>query len=309
MRPLVLLLIASLAGLAGVPNARAQAPPSAQQANELAREAKAKYDQGDWAGALALFESAEALAHSPVLLLYAARCQRNLGKLARARELLERVVAEKLASDAPAPFVNAQKDAAGDLQALEARIPKIIINRGEAPASWVVEIDGVRVERELEVEPGNHRVVAKEGGEMRFEREVAVAEGASVTVAVRAAGRAPGAMAPPDPHPDEASSAVLLVPGLVALGVGTVGVGIGVALRAMALETVSDVKDRCIEGRCLESDEAEIEDAETLQTASTILFVAGGALAATGVVLLIVLPGDDNGVAVGPGYLGLRGRF
>lgn len=292
--------------------ALAQPASDTQTAVALARDAKEKYDQGDWQGALELFEAAEAKAHSPVLLLYAARCNRNLGRLLRARELLTQVTSEALGPTPPSPFVTAQKDAAADLQALEARIPKLVIDRSAAPASWVVALDGDTVEtNEVEVDPGEHVVTAAGGA---FEKKVTALEGATVTVIVTPPSSPRPAPPPPPPAPvvpAPSDDALLLAPGLSLLGLGVIGLAVGVGLRVTALEKVSDVKDRCIGGSCLAADEAEIDDAVTLETVSTVLFAVGGAAAATGVVLLIVLPGggDDVSLDVRPGYLGLRGSF
>jgi tetratricopeptide (TPR) repeat protein len=312
-----LCLIALMGGTTLCPMmARAQPTAAAQRANDLAKEGKAKYDQGDWAGALALFESAEAVAHSPVLLLYAARCQRNLGRLGLALGLLRRVVDEQLPHDAAAPFVNAQRDAIGDLQALEPRIPKIIIDRSRAPASWVVAIDGAPADGDsVSVDPGAHVVTARADGVEQFRREISVAEASSATVEVLSAAAAPAPTATTQPDASAADvddDTGAYAAGFVVLGVGAAGVGVGVALRVMALQDVAAVKDRCVDNSCLTSDAAVIDEAETLQTVSTILFAVGGAAMATGVLLLVLLPGDDApsvALDVGPAYIGLRGAF
>lgn len=292
----------------------------AKEAVELAREAKQAFDQSQWRGALELFEKAEAKAHSPVLLLYAARCHRNLGELIAARQLYKRVVDEPLGPNAPAPFVAAQKDAADDLAELEGRIPVVVIDRASAPEDWRVTVDGVAVEGdEVPVDPGSHVVRAGDGA---FERRVVIDEGAQITVAIEASGAdakgapaaAPSNSGGPDVGPSDGGGfGASIGPGLIVLGVGAAGVGAGVALRVMALSKVSGVKERCEGNRCLAEDASEIETAETYQTVSTVLFAVGGAAVATGIVLLIVLPEDEEDASVGldlrPGYLGVSGRF
>ena len=260
----------------------------------IAAEAKGKYDQQQWAEALALFEKAEARAHSPVLVLYAARCHRNLGRLMKARALLATVVEEDLGAAPPPPFVTAQRDARSDLAALDSRIPRLIIDRSRAPRGWRITLDGTEVATEtVQVDPGEHVVVALDGGEERFRKVVRADDGGSVTVSVleQKQGAAPlprPVAAPATLTPDEGGDAIDLVPGLVVLGLGLAAVGVGVGLRVSALGKVSDVKDRCVDNSCLMSDAAVIEDAETLQNVSTVLFVVGGTAAATGIVLLVV---------------------
>ena len=122
---------------------------------------------------------------------------------------------------------------------------------------------------------------------------------------------------PPGPQPPPADEGggfgASIGPGLIVLGVGAAGVGVGVALRVVALGKVQGVKDRCEGNQCLAEDAEEIETAETFQTISTVLFAVGGAAVATGIVLLIVLPEDEDDASMGldvrPGYLGVTGRF
>jgi hypothetical protein len=307
-----------LAACAGLIAALALAVPAAAQpkgggtteAVTLAREAKEKYDQGKWAEALALFQKAEDSAHSPVLLLYAARCHRNLGQLVRARELYGKVGAETLAPNAPEPFRAAQRDAKSDLDVLEPRIPRLVIDRSRAPASWTLDLDGAAVASTNEpilVDPGAHVLVAKDGATETFKRQIDAREGERVPIVVEPAAKQRTAHDTPTPrqnaiNPDEtvvtSPSAVSYVPGAVLLTLGVGGLAAGVATRVIAFQKVDDVKSRCSGNRCLASDREEIESADTLQTVSTIAFAAGGAVAATGIILLIVLPMQDQKPAV-----------
>lgn len=284
----------------------------------LAKDAKAHYDRGEWAEALELFEQAEAQAHSPVLVLYAARCHRNLGHLVRARALLEKVANEELTPNSPSPFVNARNDARADLSALLPRIPKIAIDRSRVPNTWKIQIDGEpRQSSSVEVDPGAHLVTATADGTERFREEVEVAEGATATVTIVETATTPSPVPSPDPGPTQppsggepgGSSIADYAPGLSLLGVSVVTLAVGVIMRVIAIQNVNDVKERCVEGSCLREDETVIDDAVTFQTISTVLFAVGGAAMATGIVLLIVLPDDDTAVSIGPGGVGLRGVF
>ncbi len=81
----------------------------------------------------------------------------------------------------------------------------------------------------------------------------------------------------------------------------------------IAFQKVSDVKERCSGNVCLASDRDEIESADTFQTVSTVAFVVGGEAAATGIVLLVVLPAQRSGPSVSlrvqPGGVILEGAF
>lgn len=289
-----------------VPPASADEPDT-NAAVEKAREAREKYDRGDWAGALGLFEEADAKAHSPVLTLYSARCHRNAGHLLRARELYRRVVDEPLPAGASEPFARAKEDAAKDLGELLPRIPTLKIEVRGGPAA--VELDGIAAEvtaSGLPVDPGAHVIRALVGGREVDREEAAVPEGKTVTVTLDVApARAPAPGVPGDSRPRFL--------GPVGLGLGGAVLAAGVVTRAVAFDVIAGVRDRCIGNECLESDEAEVHRAEDLQAASTACFIAGGALAAAGVVLTIVAPETRRAAAASlvawPGGLSLTGSF
>jgi hypothetical protein len=296
------------------------AAPPAETAVSLAAEAKASYDRGAWAEALELFARAEEKAHSPVIVLYMARCHRNLGRLVEARDLYAKVASEELAPGAPEPFVTAKADAAEDLNALEPRVPRITISLVGIPQDAAVEVDGrvltpeERGERTM-LNPGAHTIRALRGGAEVARAEIQLAEGADEVVELRAATQAPLVpIAPEAPTTggDAQSSSGSLAPGLIVTGIGAVALGAGVVTRILAFQKVEDVKSRCVGGSCLAEDEAEIDSAVTLQTVSTICLVAGGAAVAAGIVLLVVAPGGDDpsvSVRVGPGGVMATGAF
>jgi hypothetical protein len=74
-----------------------------------------------------------------------------------------------------------------------------------------------------------------------------------------------------------------------------------------------DKNPNCVANQCLPSERDLVESYNRLRTISTIGFVAGGLLAAGGVVLLVVSPAStpERGVAlrVGPGLVSLKGSF
>ncbi len=319
-------LVTALVLALTVPAAAQQPKPDAAEAVALARGAKERYDQGNWTEALTLFEQAEAKAHSPVLLLYAARCHRNLGHLVRAREVYQRVATEQLAPNAPEPFKAAQRDAKGDLEALEPRIGRAAIDRKDAPSSWSVEIDGAAVSSSpVLLDPGPHVLVAKDAGTEKLRRDFLAREGETIELTVGPASPRPNGDLPPNrdpvkpepPRQDAERSpppAAVYAPGIVLVTLGAGGLAAGIATRVIAFQKVSDVKDRCDGNVCRLEDKAEIESAETFQTVSTGAFAVGGAMAATGIVLVVVLPmqaGGDGNVSLrfGPGSVTLTGTF
>jgi hypothetical protein len=99
----------------------------------------------------------------------------------------------------------------------------------------------------------------------------------------------------PPPSTTEGS----LVPGAIVLSIGAAGLIGGAITGGLALAKAAEIDDECggSQASCT-GDPAiisELEaDATTLGHASTGLFVAGGVIAATGIVLMIVRPGGGD---------------
>ncbi len=113
-------------------------PSSRDQARELAGKGLDALDAGDYATAVAHLERAEKLFHAITHLLYMARAQDKLGKLALAHQLYMLVLAEKLTNYAPEVFRDAQKSAHAEVDALRRRIPTVNVS---APTGAKVVID------------------------------------------------------------------------------------------------------------------------------------------------------------------------
>jgi len=98
--------------------------------------------------------------------------------------------------------------------------------------------------------------------------------------------------------------------GLVTAGVGVVGLGVGTAFGLVA-KSKNDASNSsgCNGNNCTSQAAATRRDALSAANVSTVAFVAGGVLAASGVVLWLAAPkGDaDQGVGVTPVALGAGG--
>lgn len=310
-------LVASLGIATLAAPASAQPKDDAAVARQLGREGIDLFARERWAEALEKLERAEAMYHAPTLLLYIARCRRNMGELVAARAHYEALVNEELPPDAPAQFRDAKDTAYRELRELDARIPSLLI-LGEV--SGAVTIDGREVEPSgpIRLDPGEH--VVSSGG---VEREVTLAEGAGI-VRLDLGGPAPeetpsdgGPGEPEEPREPDAlageGSDGPLWPGITAVAVGGAGLGLGVVTGVMAMTKADDIKSRCVDQRCLTADAEQGEQAEMLATVSTVGFVVGGALSAAGVVLILWRPGGDEGAEVAarviPNGLWLEGTF
>jgi hypothetical protein len=289
------------------------APAAAQAgdatvARNLGREGIELFEKERWEEALEKLTRAEAMFHAPTLLLYIARTRSNLGQLTAARADYQALIDEELPPDAPLQFRNAKDAAYKELLALEKRIPSLLIIV-EPGASVSLNGRPVDVSSPILLDPGEHTV---ESGEVR--RRVTLAEGDGVVrLQLDAAPDDPPPDAdPPEPAPHSTDGPIW--PGATVLGVGGLGLGLGLVTGLMAMSKTEDIKSRCIDDvHCLTSDAGLGNDAETLATISTVGFVVGGVLAATGIVLLVWRPGGetDDSVALraGPGGAWISGVF
>jgi hypothetical protein len=228
-----------------------------------------------------------------------------------------------------------RRDCAGWLDAAERAVPTVVLSARTADGADIVDV-AVRVDgaplvgkldgRALPVNPGPHAFHFQRPDGTSVDRQVVIKEGVQEqSVAVVFPG-APGvgaerepASAPvrpdwPGPAPTPSSSSLPTV-GLVVGAFGLVGLGAGGVLGGLALDDKN--KARCdASGTC---DPGYLGDARTLATGSTIAFIAGGALVATGAILILVAPKSD-GSTVGTltaapllgtnvGGIDLRGSF
>jgi hypothetical protein len=314
-RPVRTWLLASLLFLLAVPVFAQDAPPdgASDEAIALGEKALEEYGHGRHAAAYALFARAERLAHTPVFVLYMARCQRGLGRLLDARALYRRTAAEAVPEGAPAPLSEAVADAQRELAELEATIPSLRVRVDGTAADLTVTIDGARAAlgEAVALDPGAHVVTVRRAGEVMEERKVTLAAGDGVVEAVFVAG-AP-VPRPLDPEGDDEGG----VDGTVAAGAAILALGgasaiAGIVTGVLALDAASEVKDQCDETDCSRADDDLHDESLRLAHASTALFAIAGAAAITGTILLIVGLDDDDAPAtpeVGLGYAGLRVRF
>src|SRR5262249_12800966 len=126
------------------------------------------------------------LVPAPTLSLGLARAQVGLGRWIAAQETYNRLLRESVPANAPPAFAKALADARKELDALEPRIPSIVINV-TGPPTVEVAPDGQPVPRALvgvnrPVDPGDHVVRAQAQGLASVETKVKVAESKVETV-------------------------------------------------------------------------------------------------------------------------------
>jgi hypothetical protein len=320
-----LLAVAALVAVApGVARAEGGDGDARAAARARGEQGLSLYEQKRWAEAFTAFREADALYHAPTLTLFMGHCERSQGHLVEARALYARLASEPVPVAAPEQFRKAQAQARAEIDLLAGRVPKlIVVVTGANAAGARVEVDGVAVAgAELTagklLNPGAHTLVARATG-ASARRTVTLAEGEEerLELALVADGAAIAAPIDPGTEPMFARRGSL-VPGVVGLGAGVVGLSIGAITGAVASGKIGDIKSRCrtIDGaeHCLVADIPARDSAQTLITVSTIGLVAGGVALLAGTALIVLRPGGGPASArleidAGPAAIRLRGSF
>lgn len=277
---------------------------------------------GNCEDAIDKLQRAAALFAAPTIVEQLGACQVQVGKLVAGTENLQRVVRDKLAADAPKPFLEAQARARALLDSTLPRIAHLVIVLDAPPgAKPEVEVDGARVPLALigaqrPTDPGTREVVARAPGYLEARQSVHLDEGGEATVRLEL-----------EPDPDAARkdrggaspSSTKRTVSYVLFGVGGAAVATGSVLGILAATKKSDLDKKCPGGRCNEIYAGELHTARSLGTGSTIAFGVGAAAAIAGTYLFLTSgssspPAADQQagrphVWIGLGSAGLSGRF
>jgi hypothetical protein len=309
---LVALLALLAPAAAAIPSSASAQPAAGSEEKQAAAREKGKeglslYGAGKWQEAYEKLAEADKLYHAPTLVLYMARCQRQLGKLLAALDLYERVLDEVIPASAPQAFLDAKEIARTERKALMKLVPQLKITVAGVNAEAArVTLDGKPVatlNKEQLVNPGIHVVEAEAPGVAPTGETISLAEGGYGEVKLvleprsegegEGEGASGGGSAGPRPAISGGAGASegSLLPAGIAFAVGAIGLGLGAAAGAIALNNAADIKSRCVGNQCLASDKDEAATVEALGNLSTAGFAVCGAGIVAGVVLLLVRPG------------------
>ena len=286
---------------------------------------------GKYVEACPKFEASQQLDPGLGTMLNLAECYEKTGRTASAwAEYREAIPLARAAGS------KARQDLATErAQALQERLSTLTIRAisGEDPNVHLeVRRDGVALQEAelgspIPVDPGEHTIEAAAPGKQPWSSKVQVgADAAKVAVEIpplqAAAGGAttatpavtppPGGTSEPPADKPASSGSAQRTTGLVFGGVGLVGIGLGSFFGLQASSKWSDAKKKCTdypydcgaEGADLRS------SAHSAATVSTVAFVAGGALLATGLVLYFTAPKKQSvALAIGPGSAFVQGSF
>lgn len=288
--------------------AHADGPPS--EADRLFDEGKQAMLAADYPTACARFAASLRLEPGIGTRLWLADCYEKSGRLASAWRVFREAAAAAIEADDSRAQVAASRAAQ-----LEPKLARLILRVTDEPKGLEIRLDGVKLPREqwsvpIFVDRGRHEVRASAPGRPNVDRVVDVEhDGKShpVDLAFEASvDRPPSIPTVPTVWPTVGWS-------LVAAGAVSVGVGSWLGLRAKS--RYDDAAPRCPSTCDAEGYDAR-RDAFRTATASTIVFVAGGVLAATGVAVLVAAPsrttkttGASFSLRVAAGSLTLEGAF
>jgi hypothetical protein len=310
----------------------AQDDASRSSARRMATEGVEALQRDDLPTAVDKLERAYQVLQAPSIGLWLARALAKRGQLVAASERYMEVGRLSVVGDAVVQ-ASAKKEAAAELEALLPTIPSITVTLDGAERNEVaVTLDGVALSSALIgeprlVDPGSHHVEARRG-EQTVTADVTLAVSENKTAPLRFKGTAADQAAPASPLPSTSTSPPATetsashgsgrkVLAWSAIGLGAAGIATGALTGIVAMAKKGDLEDSpdCVDRMCLRSTmQSELDSYGTLRTISSVGFIAGGVLAATGVVLLVTTPSDARTTGhlqlrVGPSRVWAEGRF
>lgn len=302
-------------GLTAPAVARAQTGGSDVAAQALFDEGRKLMGEKNYAAACPKLAESQRMAPSGGTLLNLAECYEKNGQTASAWAAWKDAAGRANA----AGKADVEKRASDRAAALEPQLSKLTIAlaNGSDVTGLEVKLDGAAVGHAtfgtpLPVDPGSHTVDANAPGKQPWQSKVDVAakqKDAAVTVNLIDApvapppplppGGSPGGAGtappppPPPPAPPPSSWSTNKTLALVSGGLGVVGLAVGSVFGLQAQSKNNDAlqPQNCrTSSLCTQNGLNLTNDAKSAATISTVSFVAGGALAAGGVVLWLTAP-------------------
>lgn len=309
-------------------HARADASGAAA-AEALYDEGKKLEAKGDFASACPKFAASQQLDPAAGTLLHLANCYEKTNKNASAWATYLDAASAAHAQNR-ADWEKAARGKAATLEPKLARVSIIVTDpaTGETVKRDDVELAGASYSVPIPLDAGQHTFSAEApkkkpwrttvvvtGDGMKLEVKIPKLEDAPVVVAPVAPPKTePVATTEPAKTEDPGSGRRII--GYTLGAVGIVGLGLGSVTGLMAMGANNDAKKLCPTSPC--ADKAGVDDndkAKSLGTVSTIGFIAGGALLAGGVVVVLTAPSPVEkkaafshvlvSPAFGPSYSGL----
>jgi hypothetical protein len=305
-------------------------PQDVKKATDAFKQGSTLYAAKKWALALAQFKLSYDTVPSPNSLLFVARCQNEMGDPKESYRTFERVIAEAEARAAEKKYEPTKESAKVELGEVATKIALLTVNVTRPKESTRVRVGGAPLAQDqwgkaLPFDPGPLEIVLESDGDEPVTEKVDLVKGDKkvVELATPEPKAAPPPPEEPKPEPSGGPSG-LMIGALVAGGVGVAGMVMFGVAGGMSLSTYSEVEDKCSAqpgGRCTSAADLELIDrGEQEQVIANVGLVIGSVGLATGATLLIVDLAGGGGSSqeaakrpidldVGPGYVGVRGRF
>jgi hypothetical protein len=318
--------LALLAALVAT-HAATAVPPSGDDAEGSQADARSKFGeavklfkQGEVERSLPLFEELARTTGSPNARLYVGHCLKQLERWSEAHAAFSAVIAEttRLGDD---KYELTRQAARAELEALEARVAKLVITLAEAPEELSLRVDGVPLDpntlgSDRVLEPGSHRVEATGRGVEPILRTIVIEAGETKTLSLAFDQAARGASSEGGSAETGAPSrGQLRTLGFAAAGVGVAGVAVWTLFGLQAKSAYDELESECPEGCTDSSHRDRIDSGKSSQTIANVgLAVGAVGLAAGGALLYLGFSDEESArpsLALSPGSASLsyRGRF
>jgi hypothetical protein len=290
--------VAAFVSVVQITPAYADPTPDRERAQLLFDEALRLVDAGDKVAGCAKFRESLAVEASVGTLLNVAECDANEAKPVEAARAYRKALKLNGATSNEARRRAVDEQVAEALRGLEPKIGKLRVTVEPKAANAVITLVGgagepVAVSEAVEVAAGEQRVSVEAPGFKTSVDTATVPGGGEVEIrivleAVAQKDKNTGSKAAPGP--------ALLVPGVVLGAVGVAGLISGGVLLGLASAKSSDIEALCgpqvAPPACPagDADAANLmaSDGQSFATGSYIAFGVGGALAAAGLVLIVV---------------------
>jgi hypothetical protein len=335
-------VVASGGAASAQPSGYAPTAAERETARGLMEAGDDKLAAGDLRGALEAYRSADEIMNVPTTALAVGRALARLGKLVSAVDALGRARRHPSSPKEPAAFRKAREAAAKLDAELARRIPTVTVEVSgpspETPVTVAVDgsaLTGAAAEQPRRVDPGRRVVEVRAPGYHTVRRELELAEQEHETLAVTLEVDPDAALAPePSPGADgpgrsgpgststelsadeSADSFPLTVATWAGFSLGGAGLLVGTITGAVVLGRTSDLEARCGGTSCPPDEQGAHDTTVTLANVSNAGFVVGAIGLAVGTTALILdltrsdeAPNQAFQPVVGPGFLGLKGRF
>lgn len=324
---LILALSLAAGHVSWAPRALAQTAEELDKARLAFRDGLSLEAAGNWTAALAKFQAVGRVKLTPQVRFHIGRCHEQLGRLNEA--LGEYRLAEHEAQQQNLTELPAMTSAR---QALEGRVPKLVIKRGRGAELARVELDGVEIgEAQLGtafgVDPGPHTVIAKLPGKQEFQRSAIVKESETVELVLDAPeGLGPAAPEagtkelPSSAEEDRRGKGSRALPWVFG-SVGVAGLAAAGAFYVLRAGAESDLEDGCRGSVCPKSLEDRQNNGELYTTLSFVSLGVGVVGLGVATYLLVsgppssaragqvTLPVDVAALPSGGGSVTVRARF